>query len=36
MTGQLLWEAFSFQVQLMFSIFELELFYNEVLLDNVI
>jgi hypothetical protein len=28
--------GFSFQVQLMFSIFELGLFYNEVLLDNVI
>jgi hypothetical protein len=33
---QLLWEVFSFQVQLMFSIFRLGLFYNEVLLDTVI
>ena len=32
---QVLWEIFSFQVQLLFSIFRLGLFYNEVLLDTV-
>jgi hypothetical protein len=29
-------ESFSFQLELMFSIFRLGLFYNEVLLDTVI
>ena len=32
----MLWVVFSLQVHSIFLIFELELFYNKVLLDNVI